>query len=489
MRSLALAMFLAVTGCASHPAVRPTPTETATRPGYAALAARVLPSVVLLVRQEPNGPAHFGAGFLVEHGGNTQVHLLTADHVVSGPGTVRALFYDAQRTSYTPMDGGLDRLLFENQAALRPVVVIEHDPVGDLALVAVEPDPRAPLSHLPRLHFSPRDPRIGDEVLALGHPQETVWSFTRGVVSGLHRDMIQHDALSSGGSSGGPLIALDGTVIGVNTAKIVSAARGLGFARPIARAQTLLNGRSEGMDRSTPELAVRACWHAQEVGSIDLAECFDWADAWLDVKRAVDRIATQLPEDGRRLRADLAARGGYQGFLERNHGHLLAEYHRGATIDPTGEAQLTGARRELRQHLSGSRTADENHAAQVARDRNGIHVELRDSTRLREMMRKGLRVSEVRLFGTDAAWILLGSRNPDGSPVSFSEYWVRRSDGWRQRVTAHADERRALPVGWPPPLDDEHLTEYSLIDQLLERAEVLAHDSAGGIGGPRVAPR
>lgn len=90
--------------------------------------------------------------------------------------------------------------------------------------------------------------RIGETVYAIGNPigfefQKTV---TAGIISSTKRtikieeddklsymeDLIQTDASINQGNSGGPLINLDGEMIGINTIKI-NEATGIGFAAPI----------------------------------------------------------------------------------------------------------------------------------------------------------------------------------------------------------------------------------------------------------------
>lgn len=89
---------------------------------------------------------------------------------------------------------------------------------------------------------------LADEVYAIGNPigiefQRTV---TKGIISGKNRtiklqdddnssymeDLIQTDATINEGNSGGPLVNINGELIGVNTVKI-SDAEGIGFAVPI----------------------------------------------------------------------------------------------------------------------------------------------------------------------------------------------------------------------------------------------------------------
>ncbi len=89
---------------------------------------------------------------------------------------------------------------------------------------------------------------VGEEVIAIGNPlgMEFQRSATKGIVSGINRtlkieddvssvimeDLIQTDASINTGNSGGPLINLNGEIIGINTVKI-SSAEGIGFAVPI----------------------------------------------------------------------------------------------------------------------------------------------------------------------------------------------------------------------------------------------------------------
>lgn len=74
----------------------------------------------------------------------------------------------------------------------------------------------------------------GDTLYAIGNPMNMSHSVTSGIFSGFREDLIQTNAQISPGNSGGPLITVDGEVVGVNTQKIVDKyAEGLGFAIPI----------------------------------------------------------------------------------------------------------------------------------------------------------------------------------------------------------------------------------------------------------------
>ncbi|MGH7205044.1 MAG: S1C family serine protease [Nitrospiraceae bacterium] len=103
----------------------------------------------------------------------------------------------------------------------------------DLALLRLEGTP-APLSVL-ELSDSSRV-RIGDRVLAIGHPEQGgLWTLTTGVISaefenfnktrGKH--VFQTETGLNRGNSGGPLLDTEGRVVGVNTAIARLAADGL----------------------------------------------------------------------------------------------------------------------------------------------------------------------------------------------------------------------------------------------------------------------
>ena len=92
----------------------------------------------------------------------------------------------------------------------------------------------------------------GDQVVAVGHPFGIGPSTSAGVVSGLKREfrdpegkkmltnLIQFDAAANPGNSGGPLVTMDGNVVGIVTAILnPTDARtfiGIGFAVPIESA-------------------------------------------------------------------------------------------------------------------------------------------------------------------------------------------------------------------------------------------------------------
>lgn len=156
-----------------------------------------------------------GSGFVSDDG-----YLVTNHHVVAGADGVEVGFEAGQ---------------------WREASVEGTDVYSDLAVLEVD-DPPAGADSLP---LAAEDPSPGTHVLAIGNPLGFEASASAGIVSALNRSLpgpggfsipaaIQTDAGLNPGNSGGPLVTLDGEVVGVNT---FAPAEGLGFAvsAPLAR--------------------------------------------------------------------------------------------------------------------------------------------------------------------------------------------------------------------------------------------------------------
>jgi len=121
--------------------------------------------------------------------------------------------------------------------------VIGLDKVTDIALLKIQ----GKGNFKPVYFGDSEDVKVGDFVIAIGNPFGLDKTFTTGVVSGTGRKQldevgnshIQTDAAINQGNSGGPLINLDGEVIGVNRAIYSSAGGniGIGFAIPVNNAK------------------------------------------------------------------------------------------------------------------------------------------------------------------------------------------------------------------------------------------------------------
>ena len=158
-----------------------------------------------------------GSGFVYD----TEGHVITNQHVVDGAGSVSVKFADGK--SYDAK-------------------VVGSDPSTDIAVLDVD----APASALSPLELADSSAlEVGDGVIAIGSPFGLEQTVTTGIISALHRqitapnnfsidDAIQTDAAINHGNSGGPLLDLDGNVVGVNS-QIESESGGndgVGFAVP-----------------------------------------------------------------------------------------------------------------------------------------------------------------------------------------------------------------------------------------------------------------
>jgi len=70
--------------------------------------------------------------------------------------------------------------------------------------------------------------RVGDRVIAIGSPLGFAGTLTTGIISSIYDDVYQTDAAITYGNSGGPLLDMDGKLLGINTSGY--AGTGLNFA-------------------------------------------------------------------------------------------------------------------------------------------------------------------------------------------------------------------------------------------------------------------
>ncbi len=154
--------------------------------------------------------------------------ILTNLHVVSGADTIKVTFSDG----------------LESTASITGM-----QPENDLAVLQAHKIPDDMIAATMR---STADLMPGDEVLAVGFPFGIGPSASAGVVSGLGRafrspegkqqltNLIQFDAAANPGNSGGPLVTMDGQVVGIVTAILNPSQQrtfiGIGFAVPIENA-------------------------------------------------------------------------------------------------------------------------------------------------------------------------------------------------------------------------------------------------------------
>jgi S1-C subfamily serine protease len=194
------------------------------------LYSRLNPSVVNISVYTNQSGSLIGvaqaSGFIYDSHG----HIVTNAHVVEGGDVYEVTFSD-----------GL----------IREANLVAEDVFSDLAVVQVELPTGVspiPLGNMDQL-------AVGQTVVAIGNPFGLEGTLTRGIISALGRtipsltqysipEAIQTDAAINPGSSGGPLLNLNGEVIGVNaqieTSGITSSNLGVGFAVPVSILQRVI---------------------------------------------------------------------------------------------------------------------------------------------------------------------------------------------------------------------------------------------------------
>ena len=142
---------------------------------------------------------------------DTKGHIITNNHVVGTAKIVDVTFIDGNR--YTAN-------------------VVGTDIYNDLAVLKITGNLTKPVTPLQLGNSSALE--VGDQVIAIGNPFGLDDTMTTGIVSQKGRllpdatsgfsipDVIQTDALIDPGNSGGPLLNMQGQVIGINTAAVIS---------------------------------------------------------------------------------------------------------------------------------------------------------------------------------------------------------------------------------------------------------------------------
>jgi hypothetical protein len=437
------------------------------------LVRRVMPSIVLVVNSRADGKTTYGAGFFSAPG-----KVLTALHVVEDKGTIALMLYRAGRPTYSPMDGGIMRFLFENSRDLVPATIAERDGVSDLATLAFDP---TVLPSPPILAWSADDVRPGERVLALGHPQQTPWSFSAGIVGALQYGLIQHDATVGPGSSGGPLLNTRGEVVGVNVAQVVSQPVGLSFARPAHVVNSAFGGtarpsggrgQSSAIDLGSATSSALSCWRAQELALREVAECFDWESEWRQYVLIVEEAASLVsdPDLKTRIAQCITRPGEKEAFIERRRTGVIRALDPSAMksseakqVDPNDRDLPPAISALYQEGMAESMRTPEGSTRLFAED-------FRDPERMRSRLRMGLRVEDTRRIAPDLEWVLFASRNSDGSVAHFSELYAKVGELWLQRAMPWPEEVERLPKSWPPPMDTFAIKRKISLAYIVKRA-------------------
>ena len=186
---------------------------------------KVIPSVVSITASSGSSTST-GTGIIMSSDG----YIITNYHVVSSAQQIVVLLTDGQEYAACRVGG---------------------DETSDIMVLKIDATDLTPAE------FGDSDAaEVGDSVVAIGDPLgiELRGTMTDGIICGIKRDvdvgdrtmsLMQTNAALNNGNSGGPLVNMEGQVIGINTIKLSSSGcttvEGLGFAIPIDSAKPIVD--------------------------------------------------------------------------------------------------------------------------------------------------------------------------------------------------------------------------------------------------------
>ncbi|RME74421.1 MAG: PDZ domain-containing protein [Planctomycetota bacterium] len=263
----------------------------------------------------------------------------------------------------------------------RPFIarLVGLDPAGDIALLKLETD-----EPLPFVELGDSDAvRVGDLVIALGNPfgfaEDAQPTVTVGIVSANHlnrggySDAIQTDAPVNPGNSGGPLLDLQGRLLGINGRIAVRFGTrqntGVGYAIPINQIRRFLpglkaggvvaHGKLEGLrlrnarprgsgvqvrriqkDSAGYAAGLRPGDRIVEAGGQPVADLIRFAGI-VDAHPAGATLSVVVVRDGQRHELALPLAGPEPREADHPHGYLGVRL---AVAESESEAELPGAR-------------------------------------------------------------------------------------------------------------------------------------------------
>lgn len=234
MLGSAVVVLALAAGCTPAPPPSPVPEADTQRPGPSPTAS-FSTSPQVTASQSPATASEAPQGWLAVvpevQSGVGQFSVTTCDNSYTGTGFLITSTLVAT-AAHVVEDASAISVSFDGNTIRG--VVLGFNELADLALVRLD---SAVNGH--QFEFQTTDPPMGTEVAALGFPRGESLTLTRGIVSGLDRDvnfgsgrignMIQTDAAINPGNSGGPLLGQDALVAGVVSAG-KTGAEGMAYA-------------------------------------------------------------------------------------------------------------------------------------------------------------------------------------------------------------------------------------------------------------------
>lgn len=236
----------------------------------------------------PERLAGMGSGIIITKDG----YVLTNRHVIDGAQQIEVVL---------------------NDGAIYPAKLMGEDPQTDVAVLRIDDAQRKEFPHL-----EPGDSdalRVGEFVMAIGSPFSLSSSVTLGIVSQKGRsigalpyeDFIQTDAAVNRGNSGGPLVDMEGRVVGINTIIQTSGLSegniGISFAIPINLAMTVARSLIKDGNWRRPWIGILMTEDGDQVSIARVSAQSPAMRAGLrpgDVIRAIDGVSVRQARDVQR---------------------------------------------------------------------------------------------------------------------------------------------------------------------------------------------
>lgn len=255
----------------------PAPVAISYEEQIVAAVEKVSPAVVSIIVSKDLPIIGGGSGFIVSADGM----VLTNKHVV--------------------LDEQAEYTVFTKDGKKFTAKVLARDPVQDLAILKIEAENQDEIFSVAEMGDSD-GVRMGQTAIAIGNALgEFKNTVSVGVISGLGRtitassgnfvetieDVLQTDAAINKGNSGGPLLDLEGHVIGINTATVLDA-QSIGFAIPVNKAKRDIRQIKEIGEIIYPFLGVRYLMltpELQEENNLSVSE-----GAWINSDNAEPAI-------------------------------------------------------------------------------------------------------------------------------------------------------------------------------------------------------
>lgn len=204
---------------------------------------KIYDAVVYIESSKNNKSIGSGSGFVYKTD-DKYGYILTNQHVISG----------STEIEITNIEG-----------VVSEAKLLGGDEYSDIAVLRIDKDDVLQVAEL----GSSEEVSLGDTIFTVGSPLGKTYmgTVTKGILSGKDRtvtvssqfvmEVLQIDAALNPGNSGGPLVNINGEVIGINSLKLVeSEIEGMGFAIPIELVKTISEKLENGEEVERPILGV-----------------------------------------------------------------------------------------------------------------------------------------------------------------------------------------------------------------------------------------